>query len=783
MVRRRGRNLRWWAGLLALPVTVSLAVAVPAAPGSATSAKSPGSATSAKSPSTNSPATGARTSASTDSGTRAHTGSSLVIRVLSNRADLVSAGDALVEVSGPGRSALRDVRVTLNGADITSRFAVRADGRYLGLVTGLRNGRNELRASAPLGRRHQAAKIVVTNHPRGGPVFAGAQVQPWDCDLHRATTGLGEPTDAQCNTPTVYQYVYRPRSGTGFLPFDPAAPATDVATTTTDAGHVVPYIVRVETGVLDRGIYSVAALFNPAQPWAPWQRQAGWNGKVLYGFGGGSAPWHVTAEPGSVLDDVALSRGYLVATSGLNVHGANNNTVVSAETVSMLKEHVVETYGEIRFTIGTGCSGGSIQQQLIAEQYPGLLNAIQPNCSYPDTWTTGVEVQDCGLLVRYFGSAAAAGWSNAQKAAVAGTQDTTACAAWNAAFVPSFLPSRAQNCGWAEGDPRVYQPVTNPGGTRCSLPDYQVAIWGTRPAYLWTPQEQAAGRGFARSAADNTGVLYGLGALRAGVITGQQFTDLNVGIGGNDLDGGWRPARTVADPGATATAYRSGQVTQGYRLDEVPIIDLRGSSNTNDIHTDFHSYELRARLDAANGNHANQVIWTWRKQSTPSGIVVPTELRVRALDTLDTWLTAIAADRRNLPVAAKVRAHKPASAIDTCWPEGTAETGLGPAVTDPGYTGPCREAFGYFGDARQVAGEPATGLSLKCSLAPLRRQALPGLTSVQFARLTSAFPGGVCDWRRPPVGYRASQPWLSFARGPGGTPIGPPPRSVLVRNR
>jgi hypothetical protein len=698
---------------------------------------------------------------------------SLAIRVLSNRADLISAGDALVQVSGPGRAGYGAVAVTLNGTDITDEFAVRADGRFLGLVTGLRVGRNDLRARVK-GGRQQAARIVITNHPRGGPVFAGPQVQPWDCDLHSATTGLGAPTDAQCNTATVYRYVYRSTAGGAFLPFDPAAPAADVATTTTDAGLTVPYIVRVETGVLDRGIYSVAVLFDPAAQWTPGQRQAGWNGKVLYPFGGGSAPHHVTGLPDNVLDDVALSRGYLVATSGLNVHGANNNTVVSAETVMMLKEHLIEAYGEIRYTVGAGCSGGSIQQQLIAEQYPGLLNAIQPNCSFPDTWTTATEVQDCGLLTRYF--ATATGWSNAQRAAVAGTQDTSVCAAWTATFVPSSIPSRAQNCGWAADDPRVYHPQTNPGGTRCSLPDYQIAIWGARPRSLWTAQEQAAGRGFARSVADNTGVLYGLSALKAGLITGQQFTDLNLGIGGNDIDGNWQPARTVADPGAAAIAYHSGQVTQGYRLDEVPIIDLRGSSNFNDIHTDYHSYELRARLDRANGNHANQVIWTWKKQSTPTSIVVPTELRVRALNTLDTWLTAIAADHRRLPAAVKVRLHKPSTAVDTCWPEGSAQTGIGSAVLDPEYAGPCGAAFPHFGDARQVAGEPASGLSLKCRLGALRRSDLPTLTSEQFSRLQAAFPDGACDWDRRPVGYRIAAPWLSFANGPGGVPIGAPPR-------
>jgi hypothetical protein len=120
--------------------------------------------------------------------------------------------------------------------------------------------------------------------------------------------------------------------------------------------------------------------------------------------------------------------------------------------------------------------------------------------------------------------------------------------------------------------------------------------------------------------------------------------------------------------------------------------------------------------------------------------------------------------------------HKPSTAVDTCWPDGSAQTGLGSAVLDPEYAGPCGAAFPHFGDARQVAGEPASGLSLKCRLGALRRSDLPTLTSEQFSRLQAAFPDGACDWDRRPVGYRIAAPWLSFANGPGGVPIGAPPR-------
>src|SRR5690242_14281504 len=77
------------------------------------------------------------------------------IAVLSNRADLISGGNALVAVSP------RSARVTLNGADVTSELAPRHH-RLVGVVTGLIVGRNRLVAHL---RRGRSAAIAITNHP------------------------------------------------------------------------------------------------------------------------------------------------------------------------------------------------------------------------------------------------------------------------------------------------------------------------------------------------------------------------------------------------------------------------------------------------------------------------------------------------------------------------------------------------------------------------------------------------------------------------------------------
>src|SRR5258705_596074 len=80
----------------------------------------------------------------------------LVINVVSNRADLISGGDALVEVVVPSDINTADVRVSLNGTDVTGAFAVRENGRFMGHLDDLLVGDNDVVASvdsAAPGRR------------------------------------------------------------------------------------------------------------------------------------------------------------------------------------------------------------------------------------------------------------------------------------------------------------------------------------------------------------------------------------------------------------------------------------------------------------------------------------------------------------------------------------------------------------------------------------------------------------------------------------------------------
>ena len=63
----------------------------------------------------------------------------------------------------------------------------------------------------------------------------------------------------------------------------------------------------------------------------------------------------------------------------------------------MVKEHFIEEFGPVRWTIGSGPLGGSMQQHMIANNYQGLLDAIVPTASFAGTMTfqTSMLIASC----------------------------------------------------------------------------------------------------------------------------------------------------------------------------------------------------------------------------------------------------------------------------------------------------------------------------------------------------------------------------------------------------
>ena len=255
------------------------------------------------------------------------------------------------------------------------------------------------------------------------------------------------------------------------------------------------------------------AAVGTAPAWTATKPQPQWNGKVLYTYGASTGQprqqfrseqnWAVGGITG-INDDTALKLGFMVADNSITDSLYNSSRILVNETTMMMKEHIVANYGEIKYTMANGCSGGSIQQNTVASTYPGLLDGIQPSCDYPDSITTGIEVGDCVLLVNAYvtpeWTALMAGVTQAQidakKAAINGHRDRLGCHGWNNSFgfnnkpgnyvVQAVLTATGvvgpfgaakNNCNLPAA--LVYDPVTNPTGTRCGDPDLAAAVWGT----------------------------------------------------------------------------------------------------------------------------------------------------------------------------------------------------------------------------------------------------------------------------------------------------------------
>lgn len=688
------------------------------------------------------------------------------LELLSSKPDMVSGGDALVAVTNLETAAALTVRV--NGTDVTSAFKADPTNpqRMLGLVTGLKVGSNELVAHGG----GASATLALTNYPITGPILSGPHETPYVCTTQEFTlpdgSTLGAPQDANCSAPTQVRYMYRTNTTPATfkpLPNDQQRPA-DLASTTTTDNKTVPYIVRVETGTINRAIYQTAMLHDPMteptpSPDAP---PAGWNRKLIYPLGGGcQGGWYTQGNlqltqgdfAGAVLlaivDDQFLRKGYGVASSTLNIFANNCNDLLSSETTMMVKERFIESYGSPKFTIGTGSSGGAYQSNQTAQAYPGLFAGIVTGSSFPDPVTGFVGLADTRLLDIFFNQTRAGQYSEAKQRAISGYRQPG-----NIVFLSTSPTTSALRL-----DPRAsfsltsnfppglrYDPVTNPTGARATPYDHTVNVFGRRPGSL-----------AAQRPLDNVGVQYGLKALNDGAITVDEFLDMNENIGGFDIDFNHIPQRTMADMGAVQRAYQSGRILQGTGgLPSTPIITQvgydEGNAPNGGIHLKFWSFAIRDRLIKANGNAANQVI------------LGPGTVRDDRFDQMDRWITAIQSDTSADTAAAKVAKNKPADLVDACWDrEGNKITGpqsaFGPSA--------CNSLYPTDMAPNLVAGAPVASDIIKCTLKPVTMSDYQvAFSAEQQARLTTIFPQGVCDWTKPGQGVTPLSTWASFGPSP-----------------
>jgi hypothetical protein len=399
----------------------------------------------------------------------------------------------------------------------------------------------------------------------------------------------------------------------------------------------------------------------------------------------------------------------------------------------------------------------------VANAYPGIYQGILPTCSFPDTWSTATQFADYHLLLAYFQDPSKWGtgvfWLPTQMADVQGHVTIVNSIVSDSAQWSVAVPTSA--CGGVSEADR-YHPQNNPGGVRCSITDAAINIFGPRPEAIWTTIEQGLGRGFAGFPVDNVGVQYGLRALQAGTITPAQFLDLNIKIGGLDVDTNAIPERTPAVQPALANAYKSGMINTTSNLDQTAIIDCRGP-DPGAFHDAYRAFAIRARLDREHGDHDNQLIW-----EGPAPILGDNDCARNSFVAMDRWLAAVEQDTSPTLLSQKLVANKPADLKDACF-DGLGQKladGLCPKFAVPGFENLLNVGVvPVYGTPRMAAGDAITTDTNKCQLKPLSRSDNYGLipfTDAEWAQLEALFPGGVCDFTKPAVSKQDTIPWQAY---------------------
>ncbi len=579
-----------------------------------------------------------------------------------------------------------------------------------------------------------------------------------------------------CSVNTRILYYYRSTDDGRFLPLQDQA--DDIQQIRINA-QTVPYIVRLEIGTINRHIYVIALLRGPNDtPESP--DLSFWNRKLLYqlrgGVGIGRRQGRINPNYIPSRNADQLAQGYAVVHSTANQTSTSYDILLAEDTMARVKRQFIARYGEPMYMIGLGKSGGAIQQYLIGQNRPGLLDAGIAMYSYPDTATQITRVMDCELL-EYFFDVVDADNEKWQK---------WSQRSWIEGFNASDdMPNEFEKVRALQALRLGQWPSWSNGQTECTRSWRNLTPHVANPRYVyfeslfakdvaeqvpftyWDNQKNIYGtdeHGYGQRTYDNVGVQYGLAALTSGQITIEEFLNLNDNIGGwlapVDMSrerfwksGGaqsdladisiWshqnmtatasadRPApRNEASATAMAAAYRSGSVFLGEV--SMPIIDFRHYLEPRlDMHHSLQSFVSRLRMLRQQGHADNQLIWFSELPYEPIG---------DALDVLERWLENKA---------------KPADATDRCYASDGKLIASGEGVWDGAWNekedGACLNVYPPYANPRLVAGDDIAGYIMKCYLRSIDEAIADGVYApIDIAahrdELQRIFATGVCDY-------------------------------------
>jgi hypothetical protein len=659
------------------------------------------------------------------------------------------------------------------------------------------------------------------------PLFAGPLQYPFLCQTEEAKLGQplvdnqegagmnifklddkGEKTSRiigyskDCLLPTQIFYMARRKGNGTFQRIDTTLenvsndPADETETITIN-GQEVKFIVRIETGTINRHPYMISMLKGESDTIGkPDPRY--WNNKLIYQFRGGVG---VGKQQGQLDINNILRRrqqqladGYAVIHSTANQTSNTYNIWLSEDTALRVKQQFISQFGKPEYTVGIGGSGGAIQQYLLAQNNPDILDAAIALYSYPDMLTQTPYILDCELLEYFFDvtdseNAIWKNWDNrnwiegmnSDKDAYNKYNRVKAYADLLKLKWPNFSPGATEcTLSWRGLGPVIFNPkfpVLSDHFSPEVQAKTQLSHWDDLK-YFYGADEQ----GNPNFTWDNTGVQYGLDALKKGNINIKTFLKLNTLIGGwkkpqnmerehywffndelwpgkfslwshhnmNLSSNNKEPApRTAASIKAIEAAYRSGQIFIGHI--DAPIIDLRHYMDDElNMHHSFTSFSTRARIITARGHADNHIIWQTKKPHT---------LITEAFQTIDRWMQNIKYNPDKTVVE-----NKPADAVDHCYNDKGELIAKGHNVWDGKWNnkkdGACTKAYPPYKTSRMVAGENISGDVLKCQLQSVKQAIEKGVYSPinmteHQRKLENIFPEGICDYSKPDMGRPA----------------------------
>ncbi len=651
------------------------------------------------------------------------------------------------------------------------------------------------------------------------PLYAGPPQYPFACMTE--STGLGQPVvdnqegwgvpvyridhkgkrtkdiigySQDCNLPT--QPVVLKRSARGKYYTSTLFEAPELLENGQDIDPKLPHPwIHGEIGTINRYLY---ALLVPATDYQAALEQStnAWNGRLIYYFRGGVS---IGFRQGTLkvrkialeLDEL-LRAGYAVATSTGNSTASTYDIWIAEDTMLRVLQQFKHRFGKPKRIIGVGGSGGAIQQYLISQNHPGILDAGVAIYSYPDMVTQIPSALDCELMEYYFDNLAfnQERWSQwGERQLIEGMNSIDGYPSryrWYQPWVNILngkwptMPNGASTCSQSwRGTADLFNNPNFNGEYKHYTPEIRLSHHWTH----WENLRRIYGsnhRGYAHSLFDNQGVQYGLKALKEEKISVQEFLDINAKIGGwlpqfrmknsqywvlsgepnlRDLSlwsefnmthrgfPTWPAPRSIANPKAIEAAFRSGMIFSG-KL-RMPMIDLRHYLDDQvDMHYSWASLSARARIQTAMGQHNRQIIWVTRKPHFPI---------LEAVQQLEGWLD----NQVNFPMKA-LGQNRPITLKDACFDETGKVIAEGTDVWDGEWNdkpkGSCLQHYPAYTSSRQVAGDNIQGMTIKCSLMSvadaIKAKLYDPIDMTQHQEaLETIFPKGVCDYSQPGKGF------------------------------